>query len=338
MRIAILLLAWPGLQGAVTAQEPRLTLSRTLALARAASPELASARAGARAATALARQTGALPNPNLVFGRERTTGPDGVNGQVTIHLEQRLDFTGVRAADVTAARARAAAAVAEVARAEQLLDARVIKSYADLVSARRRTALAERLRQLTDSAAAITTRRAEAGDASGLDRRQLELEAARYSAAVIGARFGADSAAAGLGALLGNAGNEPERLEVVDTLPLVGDVGSIDSLVSGLDQRPDLRATDFGASAAEADATARSREWIPTPTVSAGYKNEIAAGRPGRFTGFVAGLALPVPLWDRRSAATVGGWRWLTGPGPSTTASAATPSPKSVGCGPVSWP
>ena len=93
---------------------------------------------------------------------------------------------------------------------------------------------------------------------------------------------------------------------MVDTLPLVGEVGSIDSLVGALDQRADLRATDLGANAAEAEATARAREWIPTPTVSAGYKNEIAAGRPGRFTGFVAGLALPVPLWDRRSAATAG--------------------------------
>ncbi len=301
MRIAIVLLAWPGLQGAVTPQEPRLTLSRTLELARAASPELASARAGARAAAAWARQTGAFPNPTLAFGRERTSGLDGINGQVTIQLEQRLDVTGVRTADQSAAAARARAAAAEVSRAEQLLEARVTNSFIHLVSAGRRAALADRLRLLTDSAAAITSRRFEAGDASGFDRRRLELEAARYSAAWIAARFEADSAATGLAALIGRPGFE---LEVADTLPPLGPIASIDSLLSGLAKRSDLQASELTVTAAAAEATARSREWIPTPTVSAGYKSEESAGRPGRFTGFVAGLAFPLPLWDRRSEAT----------------------------------
>lgn len=302
MRIAIVLLALPGLQGALTAQE-RLTLSRTLELARATSPELASARAGARAAAASARQAGTLPNPNLVFGRERTSGPDGVNGQITIHVEQRLELTGVRTADRSAASARALAAEADRSRAEQLLDARVTKSFVTVVSARRRVALSDRLRQLTDSAAAIVSRRFEAGDASGFDRRRLELEAARYTAAMIAARFEADSAATGLAALIGRPGFE---LEVVDTLPPPGPIASIESLLSGLPSRSDLQASELMVTAAAAEVTARSREWIPTPTVTAGYKGEESAGRPGRFSGFVAGLAFPLPLWDRRSEATAG--------------------------------
>ncbi len=300
MRIAIVLLALPGLQGALTAQE-RLTLSRALELARATSPELTSARAEALAAGASARQTGAWPNPSLVFGRERTSGPEGVNGQVTIHLEQRLEVTGVRSADRSAALARARGAEADRSRAGQLLDARVTRSFVHLVSARRRAALSDRLRQLTDSAAAIVTRRFEAGDASGFDRRRLELEAARYGAAVIAARFEADSAATGLAALIGRPGFE---VEVVDTLPPPGPVASIDSLLRRLPNRSDLQASELMVAAATAEATARSREWIPTPTVSAGYKSEESAGRPGRFTGFVAGLAFPLPLWDRRSEAT----------------------------------
>lgn len=300
MRIAIVLLMLPGLQGALTAQE-RLTLTRTLELAGATSPELASARAGARAAGAWARQTGAFPNPNLVFGWERASGPDGVNGQVTIHLEQRLELTGVRTAERSAASARARAADADLSRTAQLLDARVTKSFVHLVSARRRAALSDRLRQLTDSAAAIVSRQFEAGDASGFDRRRLELEAARYTAAMIAARFEADSAATDLAALIGQPGSE---LEVVDILPPEGPIASIDSLLSGLPTRADLQASELTVTAAAAEATARSRDWIPTPTMSAGYKREESAGRPGRFTGFVAGLAFPLPLWDRRSEAT----------------------------------
>ncbi len=300
MRIAIVLLMLPGLQGALTAQE-RLTLTRTLELAGATSPELASARAGARAAGAWARQTGAFPNPNLVFGRERASGPDGVNGQVTIHLEQRLELTGVRTAERSAASARARAADADLSRTAQLLNARVTKSFVHLVSARRRAALSDRLRQLTDSAATIVSRQFEVGDASGFDRRRLELEAARYTAAMIAARFEADSAATDLAALIGRPGSE---LEVVDILPPEGPIASIDSLLSGLPTRADLQASELTVTAAAAEATARSRDWIPTPTMSAGYKREESAGRPGRFTGFVAGLAFPLPLWDRRSEAT----------------------------------
>ncbi len=302
MRIAIVLLALPGLQGALTAQE-RLTLSQSVELARATSPELASARAGARAAAAWARQAGTWPNPNVVFGRDRTSGLEGVNGQVTIHLEQRLEVTGVHTADRSAAVARADAAAADVLRAEQLLDARVTKSFVHLVSAGRRAALADRLRQVADSAAAIVTRRFAAGDASGFERRRLELEAARYAAAMIAARFEANSVATELAALIGRPGTE---LEVVDTMPPLGPIASLDSLLAGLPKRSDLQAGDFMVTAATAEATARSREWIPTPTVSAGYKSEESAGRPGRFTGFVAGLAFPLPLFDRRSEATAG--------------------------------
>ena len=302
MRIAIVLLALPLLQGPLMAQE-RLTLSRAIELARAANPELASARAGARAAAAWSRQAGSWPNPNLVFGRERTSGPDGVNGQVTVHLEQRLEVTGVRTADRSAASARALAADAELSRTGQLLDARVTKSFVHVVSARRRVALSDRLRRLADSAAAIVARRAEAGDASGFDRRRLELEAARYTAASIAAQFDANSAATGLAALIGQPAIE---LDVVDTLPPLGPMASVDSVLRGLPGRPDLQAAELAVTAAAAEATARSREWIPAPTLSAGYKAEENAGRPARFTGFVAGLALPLPLWDRRSEATAG--------------------------------
>lgn len=299
MRIAVLLVV-------ATAQEPRLTLQRAIELARAASPELASARSAARASAAFARQAGAFANPSVVLGRERTSGPDGVNGQVTIHLEQRLEVTGVRAADRTAARARASAAAAETVRAEQLLDAQVTKSFVRLVAARRRTALADRLRQLTDSAAAMASRRFDAGDVSGFDRRRLELEGARYHAAAIASRFAADSTATGLAAVVGYAGNEPSELAVVDSFPAAGEIGSLDSLISRLPHRSDLQASEFLANAAQAEVVSRSRQWIPTPTVSAGYKQEETAGQLSRSSGFVAGVALPLPLWDRRASATAG--------------------------------
>ena len=283
------------------AQESELTLAGALARARERSPEAAVSRAESRAASAAARQAGALGNPSLTLGRERTSGPSGHNAQTVIQLEQRLDFTGVRSADATAARARMAGSEALAVQAGHRLDARVVRVFAHLVGARRRVSLADRLEALTDSASTIVRRRFEAGDASGFDRRRLELEAARYAALAVAARFERDSVATELAALVGI--DDPAGVRPVDALPRPAAVPPVDTLLSWAERRPDLLASRHAVVAAEADVAGRSREWIPAPVVSAGYKTEEAAGQRGSATGFVVGLSVPVPLWDRRGAA-----------------------------------
>ncbi len=283
------------------AQPPALTLADALARARLSNAELVAARAEGRAAAAAARQAGTLPNPNLALGRERTSGAPGGTDQTTIQLEQALEFSGARSADRAAARARAASAEADVIRVGQRLDARVTRAFVRLVAARRRVGLAERLRALTDSASVIVGRRFDAGDASGLDRRRVELDATRYAAAALAARFEADSVAAELGALVGV--DDPSRLQPVDSIPLPPVVPPLDSLLDRVDRRQDVQSRRHLVDAASADATARSRERLPVPVVSAGFKSESAAGSAGRANGFVAGLSLPLALWDRRGAA-----------------------------------
>jgi cobalt-zinc-cadmium efflux system outer membrane protein len=56
------------------------------------------------------------------------------------------------------------------------------------------------------------------------------------------------------------------------------------------------------ADASAADARVTSRERIPVPVLTAGAKSEEVGGGAD-FRGFVAGVSLPFPLWDRRGGA-----------------------------------
>jgi cobalt-zinc-cadmium efflux system outer membrane protein len=56
------------------------------------------------------------------------------------------------------------------------------------------------------------------------------------------------------------------------------------------------------AEAGAAEARLARAERIPTPTLNGGFKHERLAAGESR-SGFVAGVSLPLPLWDRRGGA-----------------------------------
>ena len=93
------------------------------------------------------------------------------------------------------------------------------------------------------------------------------------------------------------------QLALVDTLTPVPLSVPADSLVAlALRARPDLRATQRDAEAAAANVRVAVAERIPTPAFSGGFKGErLATGES--LNGFVAGVSLPLPLWDRRGGA-----------------------------------
>lgn len=297
MRILVVIFVLMGAVSAVQAQEP-IPLSQVLRLAREASPELAAARAAARGAEGQAHQAGAFPNPALAMGRERTAS----SRQWSLQIEQPLDLTGTRGAARTAAERRAAAARATVDRVEQIVAGRATRLFVRLVTARRRLGLAARLRDLADSAAAIAAKRFDLGDGSGYDRRRLALEAARYEAAVAGFRFEADSMALELTAMLGSSA-PTGPLVISDTVPVAGDLPPLDSLVAWSRRRGDVRAAELSVDAAESDRTVRARERIPIPTLAAGYLEQNNAGTSGSSSGWIGGLTIPVPLFNRRAGA-----------------------------------
>jgi cobalt-zinc-cadmium efflux system outer membrane protein len=282
------------------AQAPRLTLAEARALARRASPELAAARQAHAAALGRAAQAGAFPNPVLAYGREQTSGGGTESSQDVVSLEQRLDLFGQRSARRAAAGSHGAVTAARLDATVARVDYEVTRSYAAAIAAERRAQLANDAAQAFERAVRVGGERLAAGDVSGYQHRRLRLEAARYTALQLEALVARDSTLRMLTSLTGLEAGTPI---LVDSLPPAPLSVPVDSLVAlALVARAELRAARLDAQAAEAEASLAGAERIPIPALSAGYKTE-ELGAGGRLDGFVLGLSVAVPLWDRRAGA-----------------------------------
>ncbi|MFP5354318.1 MAG: TolC family protein [Gemmatimonadota bacterium] len=289
----------------------QLTLGAAQDAARRASPELHAAREGVAAAAARERQAGAFPNPTFAYGREQTSRAGQTNAQDIVQLEQPIEIGRQRGARREAARLRREAAEARLAATTAQLDFEVTRAFALAVAADRRARLAGQTTEAFTEAQRVSDRRLAAGDVSGYVARRLRLESARFAAVRAAAALDRRSTRIALAALMGIGASGADTLVLPDELAaLPGDsaVTALDSLLARAERsRGELRAAALDAEAASADASVVRREWTPTPTLSAGYKGERVAdpvrGSLTGFTGIVAGLSLPLPLFDRRSGA-----------------------------------
>ena len=290
--------------GALGAQDP-ISLAQALETARRASPVLAAARVDIEIAAARARQAGALINPALSVEHQQTGSQGVTNAEFLATVEQTLDVARVRATrrrELEYERARAEARLASV---EAELDLDVSSGYARAVAADRRVAIVARARDAFVDAARVSEARFAAGDLSGYAVSRLRLETARYAAAHSDAGLDQRTEHRALRLLLGTAGDSLLQLVAGDlsgrtATHTMADDDALRTLA--LQHRADLRAAAAGAAAAQVGVTLAARERMPALTLRAGLKNEQTTGGD-RFSGFAAGVSLPLPLWDRNRGA-----------------------------------
>ena len=305
-----------------------LSLSEARAAALGIDPAVRAAKEAAAAASARERQAAALPNPSLAYGREQTSRTGQSNAQDIAQLEWPLDVAGQRSARVAAARFRREAAESNVAVALQALDADVVHAYLEAMSAQHTVALADAALRTASEAQRVSDERVRAGDVAVYVGRRLRLEAGRYAARraeaaaqahatrerlalltglpaqriVVPAVAPGDSSGTAFAALLSAV------VEVPSTALMAPDVSQDSLMALALRSRDDVRRARQDAQAAIAEARLASRERVPVPALSAGYKGEqVQSGANTRgvsLTGFVAGFSMPLPLLDRREGAT----------------------------------
>jgi outer membrane protein, heavy metal efflux system len=242
---------------------------------------------------------GSWPNPALEWERQKTTSgtregesQDVLMASLPLVLSGRLGWE-VEAADRNA---RAAEARHEWARAGLRHEA--TRAFATVLAARERRSLLEQsLAELRRLAEVITTRE-RAGEAAGYERLRIELEAATVQDALRGAVLDEQQAEAQALRLLGPGvtvlPSFEGSLQAERPLP---DGGSL--LAELGERRGDLRALALEASGAEAARRAAGRGWIPEPSLRAGAQF-LDVGLPGAGVGYVVGVGLPLPLFDRR--------------------------------------
>lgn len=292
----------PGARAGATRAEARvLSLPEALDIARRTSPALLAAREAVTSARALERQAGAFANPTISYQHEAASGGGIDNSQGIASIDQPLDVAG-RSARRRAAENRRAAADARLRDAEAALDLTVVRAYAQVLAADRRAGLASDAAAVFARARVVSEARLQSGDISGFAHRRLRLEAARYTSLGADAALASRAARLALAILLSPEVSPADvaTLELRPAEPSAGQLPLADSLlVVALANRDDLRAAMLETKAAEADAQFASRSRLPTPVLTAGMKTEQLSG-VGELNGLVAGISLPLPLWDRR--------------------------------------
>jgi cobalt-zinc-cadmium efflux system outer membrane protein len=281
------------------AQGP-VDLGAALQRAREVSPARRAALADVQAARAAERQAGAFPNPTLSGDVEHTTGDGDRNVVTTFRLAQPLDIWGARSARREVVALQREAAETALSAVEADLDLAVVQAWTSAVASAERAVRGSRVLAAFDTAIRISARRLAEGDLSGYDHRRLQLEAARYAGWQMQVHRDAEAARRALVLLIDSLPRAavlvPDSLAIAPT--------AIDSTRFATPAiRADVRAAGLLAASAAQAATTVAKERIPVPTVVGGYKREQMPGDPDAWQGFVAGLAIPLPLWDRRAAA-----------------------------------
>ena len=304
--VGTLVIAWLGAPSAAAqGGTTPLSLAEARSRALAASPELRAAVLALTAAVGRTRQAGAWTNPTLSYGREQTSRAGQTTSQSILSLDQSLEIFGQRGARRRVAELEQSATAARLSATRSAVSYEATRAYAAAVAATQRAALADEAARAFGTARRVSRARLAGGDVSGYQHRRLFLEAARYATLRSTALLARDSALRSLSLLIGSSArtDSAARLALTDTLAPAPLTLPVDSMVTlALAARSELLAGQLDAEAAAAGIRAASAEQIPALTLSGGYKDErLATGESLR--GFVAGVSLPLPLWDRRGGA-----------------------------------
>lgn len=286
------------LASGAAAQTP-LTEARYVEQVLSASLEARVAEAEAAVGRASAVGAGRWPNPTLEWQREKATSGAGDGASQDIfNVSIPLVLSGRLGLESEAAARGAQAAEASLARARGKLRHEAVHTFAAALAAQERRALLEEslsaLRRLAEAIAA----RERAGEAAGYDRLRIEIETAAVEDELSGAVLAERQARAEALRLLGPGATALPPLQ--GALAPERALPSASNLLAELEaRRADARALELEVRGAETSRRAAARGWIPDPTVNAGAQL-INVGQPGEGAGYVVGLAIPLPLFERR--------------------------------------
>lgn len=279
-------------QIAVRAQSVTLTFEEALARAREQSPEVLVARA--RIEEARGRLVGARiryrDNPTVDF----STGPRDVDGNtltdVDLGVSQLFETGGQRSARIAGAEAEIRREAATADEARRLAVREVALAWLRTLHAQERVALLSRGETVAADVAAVANRRYTAGDIAVLDVNVAKSALARSRAARLAAEAERLAASGELQRLLGLPRGEQPTVRGELRRPLRPEVAS---LVSAVENRPDLQALREEIATAAADVQLAQATRRPDVGVEARFKREEG------HRAIIGGFTLVLPAFAR---------------------------------------
>jgi len=287
-----LFFGWPHVS-----QGGALTLPQALELAERHSPMLRAATSQARGAVAGLDTARAFPNPELEYGsgNSRLLPPTALNGQNRlVAVSQPLEWPGVRSARAQAAEAgiRSGASLLDEARIN--LHAQVKLGYSEVLRRDEEAQLAEQGRALLDQIRNRVKLRVDVGEAPRYELVKSEAEVLAAENIVHGATVQIQQARDRLRAVIG--AELPPGFEVEPATLSEKELPPLENLRQEvLERQPLLRAAHAETERAEARLEQERALRLPQPTLkwSAEQHPDVRLWRMG--------VAMPLPLWDRRA-------------------------------------
>jgi cobalt-zinc-cadmium efflux system outer membrane protein len=278
---------------------PFVTLAEAREKALAASPDLRSLAAAASAAEGALRQAKAFANPELLVEAEDFGGtlPADAAAQRTFTIGQSVEWFGKRSARVEAAQRAGVVAALDLERRRRDVLAGVDRRFAAVLAAQERLALAdENVRTAREVTAAVSALVA-AGEVSPIEEARAQSDEAlavidRANAerdVELARRELAQQWGEGQVSLVGGAGRLAEAADLPD----------LDAALAAVVELPDLARWDAEVLRLEALQTLAKRQSLPDFALSVGTRSY--GGSDDR--AYVAGLAMPIPLWTQFAGA-----------------------------------
>jgi cobalt-zinc-cadmium efflux system outer membrane protein len=272
-----------------------LTLEQAFTLAERHHPDLAEARGLLDVAEGRARQAGAFPNPEAIARiesaplRGRTTGDAEYLAGVsqTVPLSPRLS----KAKQAERLERDKQAHAMELRRRD--VRKRVHAAFATALYQERAFTAQSNITHSFSTAAQITRRRVDAGDALPEDAARVELELARAQLELDRAQSMRQLARRTLAAAIGAPISAHARPE--GSLDDTFEVPALEQISAALKDHPALLTASADVRASEARVALAKAQRIPDVTVEALYRRLGAERRDA----FDVGVSIPLPLFDR---------------------------------------
>ncbi len=289
----------PRVAEATEVAEPSGALTRPTALALALqhNPALAAFAWDVRAADARRVQAGALPNPVAEiefeeFGGDRHGGSDM---ESTIALSQEVELGGRRAASMRAAAHERDRAGFRYERMRREVMRATARAFAETLAAQRRVELAQEAAKIAQNVSEAIAKSFAAGAVPQLDAVAARMEAAAAQSECAAAAHALERARVGLAAMWGKSAASFARVE--GELDVELRVPPLERLRGRLAENPELLSAGKGVDAQAAQVDVERARRIPAVTLQAGYRRI----ERERVDTFVAGIAVPLPLFDRNT-------------------------------------
>jgi cobalt-zinc-cadmium efflux system outer membrane protein len=278
-----------------------LTLPDALARVFERNPEITVSELEIDAASARVLQAGLKPNPEIALQGENLGTPVVGPGvfrytESTLQINQRMELGGKRAARVRAAQKEASVAAGQLEVKKNELVAKTSQAFVDVLAEQERLANLKELTKLAQQSYAIVGERVAAGKVSPVEETRAAVELvsaqleegkhARMLVAVLD----------GLASLWGGTHQDIDAVQGRFDIPHV-----VSELPEGcLQNNPDMKLAAAAVDSRNAVLGLELANRTPDITISAGFRRLDL----DKQDVWVAGVSIPLPLFDKRQGAT----------------------------------